>query len=132
MTTIVAMASGAATRADPLTKVVRGLSAASADIEAAAVIDGDGAVMASSLPQATSDAVAAMSSALLGLSERIVDEIGGGGYECTILRGARGYTVLTRVGFEVMLVVVTTSTAKLGMVLLDVQRAAKDVYRVLS
>ncbi|MEZ4430508.1 MAG: roadblock/LC7 domain-containing protein [Nannocystaceae bacterium] len=116
-----------------MSKTIRTLSTTTPDIEAAAVVDNDGLMMASSLPQdIEDDAVAAMSAALLGMSERIVGELGRGSFELNMIRGDRGYTVLTRAGQEAVLMVLTTATAKLGLVFLDIQRTAKEIARILS
>ena len=84
-------------RAEQMTRIIRNLSTTTPDIEAAAVVDNDGLMMASSLPQdVEDDAVAAMSAALLGMSERIVSELGRGQFELNMIRGDKGFTILTR------------------------------------
>ncbi|MCA9691996.1 MAG: roadblock/LC7 domain-containing protein [Myxococcales bacterium] len=120
-------------RAEQMTKIIRTLSTTTPDIEAAAVVDNDGLMMASSLPQdVEDDAVAAMSAALLGMSERIVGELGRGSFELNMIRGDQGYTILTRAGHEAVLIVLTSASAKLGLIFLDVQRAAREIDRILS
>ena len=120
-------------RAEQMTKIIRTLSTTTPDIEAAAVVDNDGLMMASSLPQdVEDDAVAAMSAALLGMSERIVGELGSGSFELNMIRGDQGYTILTRAGHEAVLIVLTSASAKLGLIFLDVQRAAREIDRILS
>ena len=120
-------------RSDQMSKTIRTLSTTTPDIEAAAVVDNDGLMMASSLPQdVEDDAVAAMSAALLGMSERIVGELGRGSFELNMIRGDQGYTILTRAGHEAVLIVLTSASAKLGLIFLDVQRAAREIDRILS
>lgn len=119
-------------RADQLTKLLKGLSATTPDVEAAAVIDNDGLMIASSLPQDISeDSVAAMSAALLGLGERITSELSRGDLELVMIRGGEGFTVLTRCGADSVLTVLARPQAKLGLIFLDVSRAAKEIARIL-
>ena len=73
-----------------------------------------------------------MSAALLGMSERIVRELGRGAFNLAMLRGSGGYTIITRCGADAVLTVLATDTAKLGLIFLDVTRAAKDVARLLG
>ncbi len=120
-------------RSEQMTKVLRTLSTTTPDIEAAAVVDNDGLMIASSLPQdVEDDAVAAMSAALLGMSERIVSELGRGTFELNLIRGDNGYTILTRAGQEAVLMVLASQRAKLGLIFLDASRASKEIARILS
>lgn len=116
-----------------MTKVLRTLSTTTPDIEAAAVVDNDGLMMASSLPQdIADDAVAAMSAALLGMSERIVAELARGKFELNLIRGTDGYTILSRAGGEAVLMVLASQRAKLGLIFLDASRASREIARILS
>ena len=120
-------------RSEQISKLLKNLSTTTPDIEAAAVVDNDGLMIASVLPgDVEDDRVAAMSAALLGMSERIVRELGRGSFSMAMLRGSGGYTILTRCGPEAVLTVLATDTAKLGLIFLDVSRAAKDVGRLLG
>jgi hypothetical protein len=49
-----------------------------------------------------------------------------------MLRGSGGYTILTRCGADAVLTVLATDTAKLGLIFLDVTRAAKDIGRLVG
>jgi len=120
-------------RFEQISKFLKIFSTTTPDIEAAAVVDNDGLMIASALPgDVEDDRVAAMSAALLGMSERIVRELGRGNFSMAMLRGSGGYTILTRCGPEAVLTVLATDTAKLGLIFLDVSRAAKDVGRLLG
>lgn len=119
-------------RADQLTKILRTLTTNTPDVEAGAVVSSDGLAMASALPQGTDDdAYAAMSAALLGLGERIVSELRRGNLETIMIRGDAGYVFLTRCGSDAVLTVLATKQAKLGLIFLDVQRAAKELAPLL-
>ncbi len=106
---------------------------ASPDIEASAVVSVDGLIMASALPaEVEEDRVSAMSAAMLSLGERIAMELGRGGLEQVYIRGDDGFVVLTAVGEEAVLTVLAREQAKLGLVFLEMRRAAEDLERVVG
>ena len=120
-------------RTEQIAKLLKTLSTTTPDIEAAAVIDNDGLMIASVLrADVEDDRVTAMSAALLGMSERIVRELGRGSFSLVMLRGTEGSAILTRSGPESVLMVLATETAKLGLVFLDITRAAKEIGRLLG
>lgn len=120
-------------RAEKITKTIRTLSTNTPDVQAAAVVDNDGLIIASALPQETDeDSVAAMSAALLGLGERIVAELERGTFELISLRGDEGYVILCRCGPDAVLSVLAGKGAKLGLIFLDAVRASKEVARLLG
>lgn len=120
-------------RSEEISKLLKNLSTTTPDIEAAAVVDNDGLLIASALPgDIEEDRVAAMSAALLGMSERIVRELGRGNFSLVMIRGTEGFTILARCGSEAVLTVLATSSAKLGLIFLDVTRAAKDIGRLIG
>jgi predicted regulator of Ras-like GTPase activity (Roadblock/LC7/MglB family) len=73
-----------------------------------------------------------MSAALLGMSERIVRELGRGQFSLVMVRGTTGYAIMTRCGAESVLMVLAAETAKLGLIFLDINRAAKEIGRLLG
>src|SRR5690606_26196690 len=104
-------------RSDTLTKTLKQLVTNTPDIEAAALVDNDGLMIANVLDSSSDDdAVAAMSAALLGISERISDQLNRGAFQMVMTRGTDGYVVLVRCSNEAVLTVLTTSSAKLGLV----------------
>jgi hypothetical protein len=120
-------------RTEQISKLLRTLSTTTPDVEAAAVIDNDGLMIASALKaDIEDDRVAAMSAALLGMSERIVRELRRGTFNLVMIRGTEGYTILTRSGPESVLMVLAAETAKLGLIFLDITRAGKEIGRLLS
>jgi predicted regulator of Ras-like GTPase activity (Roadblock/LC7/MglB family) len=120
-------------RSEQLTKLLRTLSSTTPDIEAAAVVDNDGMMIASSLPaDIEEDNVAAMSAAMLGLGERIVSELRRGQFELVSLKGKEGYVILVRSGPDAVLSVLASGSAKLGLIFLDSARTAKEIARLLG
>jgi hypothetical protein len=120
-------------RSEEISKLLKSLTSSSADVEAAAIVDNDGLMIASALPaDVEDDRVAAMSAALLGMSDRIVRELGRGLFELVMIRGSEGYTILVRCGPEAVLSVLAARTAKLGLIFLDANRSAKEIARLIT
>jgi predicted regulator of Ras-like GTPase activity (Roadblock/LC7/MglB family) len=111
---------------------LRELQVSSPDVEATAIISVDGLPIASSLPQGVEeDRVSAMSAAMLSLGERIAGELGRGMLDEVYVRGERGYVILRAVGEEAVLTVLARQQAKLGLLFLDMRRAAKELSTIL-
>jgi predicted regulator of Ras-like GTPase activity (Roadblock/LC7/MglB family) len=112
---------------------LRAMQAASPDIEASAVVSVDGLIMASALPaDVEEDRVSAMSAAMLSLGERIAGELGRGGLEQVYIRGRYGYVIVAAVGEEAVLTALARDGAKLGLVFLEMRRAAENLERVVG
>jgi predicted regulator of Ras-like GTPase activity (Roadblock/LC7/MglB family) len=119
-------------RADLLTSVLTELNGTSADIEASGVISTDGLMMASVLPaNMDEDRVGAMSAAMLSLGDRTAHELGRGTLEQVLIKGGRGYVLMTYAGTEAVLTVLAKPNAKLGLILLDVKRAAQSISEMI-
>ena len=111
---------------------LRELQASSPDTEASAVVSVDGLSIASASPQGVEeDRVSAMSAAMLSLGERIASELGRGTLEQVYIKGEKGYVVLMSVGQEAVLTALAREHAKLGLILLDMRRAAEDLSKLI-
>lgn len=103
------------------------------DIEASAVVSGDGLILASVLPQAIEeDRVSAMSAALLSLGEQIAHELGRGLLEQVYVRGTTGYIVLSAIGKKAVLTVLAREDAKLGLVFAEMRRSSDQLLGILE
>ncbi|MCS7282796.1 MAG: roadblock/LC7 domain-containing protein [Anaerolineae bacterium] len=119
-------------RTDRLVDRLRNLQMSTPDIEASALVSVDGLAIASALPAGVEeDRVAAMSAAMLSLGERIASELGRGSLDEVYVKGERGYVILTAVGEEAVLTVMARSGAKLGLVFLEMRRAAEELADIL-
>jgi predicted regulator of Ras-like GTPase activity (Roadblock/LC7/MglB family) len=119
-------------RNERMVERLRELQTSSPDIEAAAIISVDGLPIASSLPQSVEeDRVSAMSAAMLSLGERIAGELKRGMLDEVYVRGERGYVILRAVGEEAVLTVLARQQAKLGLLFLDMRRAAEEFSTIL-
>jgi len=121
-----------AKRTEALDAMLKDLQAASADIEATAVVSADGLVMASALPAGVEeDRVAAMSAAMLSLGERTAVELGRGTLNQVFIKGAEGYVILMHAGTDAVLTTLARADAKLGLIFLDMERTASEIGEVI-
>ncbi len=112
---------------------LREMQASSPEIEASAVVSVDGLIIASVLPaDAEEDRVSAMSAAMLSLGERIANELGRGTLDQVYIRGNSGYVILSAIGEEAVLTALAREGAKLGLVFLEMRRAAEDLLRLVE
>jgi predicted regulator of Ras-like GTPase activity (Roadblock/LC7/MglB family) len=119
-------------RSQLMVERLRDLQVSSPDIEASAVVSVDGLIIASALPhEVEEDRVSAMSAAMLSLGERIAAELGRGALSQVYIRGEKGYVILMSVGEEAVLTALAREQAKLGLILLDMRRAAEALAKLL-
>ena len=117
---------------DSMVARLRELQANTPDVEASAVVSVDGLTIAASLPALVEeDRVSAMSAAMLSLGDRIAGELGRGGLDQVYIHGDDGYVLLTAVGRDAVLTVLARKEAKLGLVFLEMSRAAADLEALL-
>jgi len=122
----------AKSRTELMVDRLRDLQASTPDIEASAVVSVDGLIMASSMPQGIEeDRVSAMSAAMISLGERIAGELGRGDLEQVYIRGYSGYVILMSVGEEAVLTSLIRENARLGLIFLDMKRAADDLENLV-
>jgi predicted regulator of Ras-like GTPase activity (Roadblock/LC7/MglB family) len=121
------------TRTDQMVTRLRQMQAVSPDIEASAVVSVDGLIIASALPNSVEeDRVSAMSAAMLSLGERISAELGRGTLEQVYIKGADGFVMITSIGTEAVLTALAGPHAKLGLIFLEMRRAAEDIQLVMA
>lgn len=122
----------AKSRTELMVDRLRDLQGGTPDIEASAVVSVDGLIMASALPSGVEeDRVSAMSAAMLSLGERIAGELGRGSLDQVYIRGNAGYVILMSVGVDAVLTALVRENAKLGLIFLDMKRAAGDLERLV-
>lgn len=119
-------------RSDMLDSILSDLNGTSADIEASGVISTDGLMMAAKLPAGMDeDRVGAMSAAMLALGDRTAKELARGDLEQVLVKGENGYVLMTYAGREAVVTVVAKANAKLGLIFLDVKRAAESIANLI-
>jgi predicted regulator of Ras-like GTPase activity (Roadblock/LC7/MglB family) len=119
-------------RADMLNSILNELNGTSADIEASGVVSTDGLMMASQMPaELDEDRVGAMSAAMLSLGDRTAQELSRGTLEQVLIKGENGYVLMTGAGDEAVVTVIAKPKAKLGLIFLDVKRAAENIAKLV-
>lgn len=119
-------------RTEQMVERLRDLQAGTPDIEASAIVSVDGLIMASALPaDVEEDRVSAMSAAMLSLGERISSELGRGVLDQVYVHGDDGYVILMSIGQDAVLTVLAREQAKLGLIFLDMKRAAEDLAKLV-
>jgi predicted regulator of Ras-like GTPase activity (Roadblock/LC7/MglB family) len=68
---------------------------------------------------------------MLSLGERIAGELGRGDLEQIYIKGSQGSVMLMAVGSDAVLTVLAREQAKLGLILLDIRRAAQDLSKLI-
>ena len=120
-------------RSEQMVIRLRSMQAAAPDLEASAVVSVDGLIIASALPvEVEEDRVSAMSAAMLSLGERIAEELGRGSLNQVYIKGSNGFIVLTSVGSEAVLTARARQDGKLGLVFLEMRRAAEDLVKLVG
>ena len=73
-----------------------------------------------------------MTAAMLSLGERISLELSRGALNELYIRGQEGYVLVNAVGEDAVLTVMTREEAKLGLIFLEMRRAASDLEKNIS
>ncbi len=119
-------------REETLEGVLNELQGSIPEIEACAIVSVEGLPIVSALPADVDEAkLAAITAAMLTLGEKASQELGKGNLEQVNVKGQDGWVLVVQAGMNACLTVSTTSTAKLGLVFLDMKRAADKVARMI-
>lgn len=103
------------------------------DIKAAAVVRRDGLVVVHTLPDGVDPKiVAAMTAAIVGTSEMATVQLAQGRFVRAIVESEQGKLLSLGAGEEALLVALVYDDANLGLVLMALERAAKQVERILQ
>ncbi len=103
------------------------------NVQGAALVSPDGLTLASSLMAGMDEErVAAMSAAMLSLSERISRELSRGKVERILVEGEVGLGILTSCTDEAVLLVLADSSAKLGLLNLEIKSVVAELSKQLT
>ncbi len=101
--------------------------------EGAVLVSVDGLAIASVLPpSADEDRVAAMGATILSLGERVTSELQKGTLEQLYIKGSSGYVIFTGIKDVAVLGVLAPVNAKLGLLLMEIQRTIKKLEQELG
>ena len=122
----------AETRGDTLEGVLNELQGSIPEIEACAIVSVEGLPIVSALPTDVDEAkIAAMTAAMLTLGEKAAIELGKGTLEQVNVKGLDGWLLVVSAGLNACLTVSTTANAKLGLIFLDMKRAADKIATMI-
>ena len=108
-----------------LQDLLRNLQTSTPGILGAGIISADGFAIASELPHSVEEnRVAAMAAAMLALGEQTTIEFEHGGLRHVFIEGETGTTIIMSAGTDAVLSAVARKDAKLGLVFLQMERAA--------
>ena len=117
---------------ETLDDILKKLLAAIPEVKAAAIVSAEGLPIASALPQGIDETrIAAMTAALLSLSERAVIEMDKGLFEQLYVRGDQGYLLVLQAGPNAVLTVSTTKDVRLGLIFLDCKRTTEKIAKLI-
>ena len=126
------VAGSSSRRVDGLNRSLRLLQDRNPNIEASALTSDDGLMLASDLTSRLHDGrVAGMSARMLSLGNEAARDLARGVAKEVVVRGDGGYAIVVPVGSGTLLTCLTTAESKLGLVLLDMRRAADDIRQLL-
>ncbi len=117
---------------DTLDDILKKLLAAIPEVKAAAIVSAEGLPIASALPQGVDETrIAAMTAALLSLSERAVIEMEKGEFDQLYVKGTEGYLLVLQAGPNAVLTVSTTKEVRLGLIFLDCKRTCEKISKLI-
>ncbi len=103
-----------------------------AGLEGAVLTTADGLPVEAVLPANLSEErLAAMSAAILSLGERAVYELEKGHLEQITVKSEKGFVIVTGIGDEAVLTVMAPADAKLGLLYLEIRKAAEELAKML-
>jgi hypothetical protein len=117
---------------EKLGTILQNFVSSTSDVQGAALVTPDGLPLAASLPGGMDEErVSAMSAAMLSLGERIGSELARGGIDRIYVEGNQGYGILTSCGEDAVFLVLASSAAKQGILMLEIKRAVSELKLVL-
>ena len=101
---------------DSLDDLLKKLLGAIPEVKAAAIVSAEGLPIASALPQGVDETrFAAMTAALLSLSEKAIIEMNKGEFVQLYIKGSDGYLLILQAGLNAVLAVLTSKDVRLGL-----------------
>ena len=116
-----------------LIELLRKMEAVNADIQGSAIVSVQGLPICSVLARDVNDGiVSAMSAAILSVSERAVEELARGDLKRILIEGVDGTIILSKAGSNAILATLTSASASLGMVFLNIDSVSKKISELLD
>ena len=116
-----------------LVSVLKDMETKDPEIEGSVLLRSDGLILATALAEGIDrDLVAAMSASLLNVSSRVLEELNRGKVENVIVRGENGVVMVISVMPEIVLAAIAKKDANLGLMLVEMRRAAEKIRNILE
>ena len=113
-----------------LREVLEELVAHNPDILSALVVSDDGLNVASGIPYPGDDELALSTSDLTDMAENFSDRLEQGQLNRILLEGERRTTIVIKASRHTVLMVSVPADAKLGLVMVSMRRAAKEIASI--
>ena len=97
------------------------------DVEGCAIVTRDGLLVASELGSVDAETFAAMSATMFGAAETAVTELSKGLVERVLVESGKAKMILCGAGSNSLLVVMVNSSANVGLVLVEMKKAAAKI-----
>ncbi|TQS46313.1 roadblock/LC7 domain-containing protein [Cryptosporangium phraense] len=111
---------------------IRGLRDRVRHVAGSLVASVDGRLVAHDTHGIEPDGMAAMSAAVLGLSQRVIESVGPGQFAETVTRGTRGYVATYAAGPRAVLTVLTGEETNIGRLHLEARQVANRLAALLE
>jgi uncharacterized protein len=119
-------------RTERINDVLRSIRVSSPEVIGSVVVSSDGFIIASAIPtEIDEDLIGGMAASLLGVGERIAQDLMRAQMEQVYVRSAKGYIVINAAGPEAALVLLVTREAKLGIIFLELKRTIAELVKHL-
>lgn len=121
-----------ASKTEKITELLRRLRTSTPDIFGAAIVSLDGFLIASVTPsEIDEELVSGLSAALLGVGERISNELMRAPMNQIFVKSEKGYVILNSVGQDAVLALLVAMEAKLGLIFLELRRIIPELQKVI-
>lgn len=122
----------AVSREQKMVEIMQELRAECPGVEAAVLVSSDAMPLASDMPESMKEEMlSALSSSLMASSERVARDLARGKVEQVYLRGDLGDLLVVSVNNDALLACTVDHQAKMGMMLLEVNRCASALAEVI-
>ncbi len=121
-------------RGELLAEALSDLLANSTDIEGAAIVGIDGLVLSANVPVGNLDEmlVGATAAAISGLSKRSVQQLKRGDFLETLIRGTKGYIIVSFVDPRTVFIGLCPQNVNLGMVFTETREIVEDLAAIMA
>ncbi|MEL7332654.1 MAG: roadblock/LC7 domain-containing protein [Cyanobacteria bacterium J06560_2] len=118
---------------DRLNSLVQSFVTDTLHVQGAALVTAEGLPLVSTLPPGLEESrAAAMAAAVVSIGDRIGDELQRGETQHILLEGAEGYSILTLCENETLFLVLASSEAKQGVLMLEIKRIVVRLLQMLN